>query len=246
MQFTYDAYINMLSKLRDKGYIFSNYNECRNLNGKIVILRHDIDYSLDKAVAFAELEAKMNVSSTYFVLLTSEFYNMMAKGNIEKIVNIKRLGHDIGLHFDETNYSRNYYNENGGIKNVIVQEIKWLSEITGIGINSVSMHRPSKKMLNDNIDLSPIVNSYEDYFFKGFKYVSDSRRNWRENIDEIIESGAHEKLHILTHAFWYSEKESDLRETILNFIKAGNIDRFDILNVNITDLDKIVSLEEVV
>ena len=240
MQFTYDAYSNMLSKLHDKGYVFSNYNECRNLNGKIVILRHDIDYSLDKAEAFAELEAKMNVSSTYFVLLTSEFYNMMAKDNIEKIININRLGHDIGLHFDETNYSQNYYNENGGIKNVIFQEIKWLSEITGTDINSVSMHRPSKKTLNDNIDLSPIVNSYGEYFFKGFKYVSDSRRNWRENIDGIIESGLHEKLHILTHAFWYNEKEYSLKESITEFINNGNKERHRALESNITDLHKIL------
>ena len=44
-----------------------------------MISRHDIDYSIEKAVELAALEAEENVKSTYFVLLSSEFYNLAAK-----------------------------------------------------------------------------------------------------------------------------------------------------------------------
>lgn len=81
--------------------------------------------------------------------------------------------------------------------------------------------------------------------FKEFKYVSDSRRRWREDVMEIIQSGKYDKLHILTHAFWYSDEEKDLKTTIKEFVNQGNIDRYHILDKNITDLKSILGEEEI-
>lgn len=244
MQFTYRAYEKLISLLRDKGYEFSNYRNWR-MKDRVVILRHDIDYSLDKAVALAELERELGVSSTYFVLLTSEFYNLLSKDNLSKISKIGKLGHDIGLHFDEVNYSEEYYKDHGGIESVILEEVNLLKQITGIDVDSVSMHRPSKKTLESNIDLGPVINSYGQQFFQDFKYVSDSRRRWREDIVAIINSEKYAKLHILTHAFWYNDIEKDLRASLLEFIESGNTARFSMLDKNITDLDDVINFNEI-
>lgn len=244
MQFTYRAYEKLISLLRDKGYEFSNYRNWR-MKDRVVILRHDIDYSLDKAVALAELERELGVSSTYFVLLTSEFYNLLSKDNLSKISKIGKLGHDIGLHFDEVNYSEEYYKDHGGIESVILEEVNLLKQITGIDVDSVFMHRPSKKTLESNIDLGPVINSYGQQFFQDFKYVSDSRRRWREDIVAIINSEKYAKLHILTHAFWYNDIEKDLRASLLEFIESGNTARFSMLDKNITDLNEVVSFNEI-
>lgn len=244
MQFTYKSYEKLILLLRDKGYDFSNYRNWKTKD-KVVILRHDIDYSLAKAVALAELERELGVSSTYFVLLTSEFYNLLSKDNLSKISKIGKLGHDIGLHFDEVNYSEEYYKDHGGIENVILEEVNLLKQITGIDVASVSMHRPSKETLESNIDLGPVINSYGQQFFQDFKYVSDSRRKWREDIVEIIASEKYAKLHILTHAFWYNDIEKNLRASLLEFIKSGNTDRFNMLDKNITDLDDVINFNEI-
>lgn len=245
MQFTYKSYEKLISLLRDKGYEFSNYRNWKTKD-KVVILRHDIDYSLAKAVALARLEYELGVSSTYFVLLTSEFYNLFAKENLSKISKIYKLGHDIGLHFDEVNYSEEYYRDHGGIGNVILEEVNLLKKIIGIEVDSVSMHRPSKKTLESNIDLSPIINSYGQQFFQDFKYVSDSRRRWREDIEAVINCGKYTKLHILTHAFWYNDENKDLSVVIKEFVKSGSLDRYRILDKNITDLSSILVEDEVI
>ena len=54
----------------------------------------------------AHLERKNNVRSTYFFLLTSGVYNILDKDIINKIIFIKRLGHEIGLHFDPSVYNK--------------------------------------------------------------------------------------------------------------------------------------------
>lgn len=242
MEFTYEAYLDLLSNIKKHGFIFADYETCDNYE-RCVILRHDIDYSLDKAVKLAEIEASEGVSSTYFTLISSEFYNPIAKENYDKIHGIQELGHKIGLHFDEMNYGIKLTETD--IKKKIIDEIRLMEQILNIDIKSVSMHRPSKQTLEADYQLGSIVNSYGKKFFKDFKYVSDSRRRWREDINRIIDSGEYNKLHILTHAFWYNEKDESIEASIGKFIKNGNADRYNMLERNITDLGSIIPKEGV-
>lgn len=55
MEFTYKAYENLLIKIRHAGYEFSNYRNWNEKN-RPIILRHDIDQDITKAVKLAELE----------------------------------------------------------------------------------------------------------------------------------------------------------------------------------------------
>jgi hypothetical protein len=236
MEFTYAAYAELIGKIRDNGYHYTNYKEYRNYE-KSVILRHDIDTDINKAVELAEYESKTcNVKSTYFVLLTSNFYNVFSKKNRELLLDIRNMGHDIGLHFDELSYP-----EDSDITECIDKEVKILKQLLGENIDSVSMHRPSRKTLDSYYELKDgVINSYSTEFFKGFKYVSDSRRNWREDVEAIVESNDYNRLHILTHPFWYYEKEKSLENTITDWIKSASVDRYDNLNQNFTSLDNVV------
>jgi len=101
MQFTFTAYKHLLEKLNTNQYQFTNYHDYNKPKDRVVILRHDIDFSLKSAVKFAEIEHDMGISSTYFVLLRTDFYNAASKESQNCIKRIKSLGHEIGLHFDE-------------------------------------------------------------------------------------------------------------------------------------------------
>lgn len=242
MQFTYDAYKQLIELLRSNSYEITNYHDCDAFK-KCAILRHDIDTSLEKAAEMAKLEYNMGVKSTYFVLLGTRFYNVAERKHNKLIEEILNYGHEIGLHFDEQNY------ETGGgvynIESLVLRETEMLSTLLDKKIMTVSMHRPSKETLNADYEFSgKIINSYGSKFFNDYKYISDSRRRWRENAEEIIKSGEYSKLHILTHAFWYNEVEEDIETSITKFIKCGNVERYDAMKENITDLESIVSKNE--
>ena len=245
MKFTYDEYENLISKLQKHGYQFASYYDYKSFE-KPVIMRHDIDYSLQKSVELAEFENQLGIQSTYFILISSPFYNIVSKDAVEKIKKIQNAGHEIGLHFDELNYDESEYDKIGGVEKAIYREIDLMNTILECDIKSVSMHRPSPKTLQASYDLGTIVNSYSKEFFEGFKYVSDSRRRWRENVDEIISCGLYNKLHILTHAFWYNKKEVTLETTIRNFITKAGLERYEILETNISDLQSIVKKDDVI
>ena len=247
MEFTYEGYGSLLDCLKNNGYEFVDY-ENYNKHEKCVILRHDVDYDLQRVVKMAELEQEKGVSSTYFVLLTSDFYNLASKESEQILKYLKKLGHNVGLHFDEKRYDISPEEwEKEHIAELIKKEIRVLEAITESKINSVSMHRPSKKTLRSNLCLPGIANSYSEEFFKNFKYLSDSRMRWREDAKAVIESGEFSRIQLLTHAFWYFDKERQMKDIIEDFIYGRDEiarHRYKVLGDNITDLGDIVEFKQ--
>lgn len=134
----------------------------------------------------------------------------------------------------------------GGGTDHIIEEANIMRLILKLPVRVVSMHRPTKATLEANLEIDGLINSYGYEFFKGFKYVSDSRRRWRENVEETIDCGEYKRLHILTHPFWYHENERNLKETICDFVNNANRERYDVLEKNITNLNEIMDPAEIV
>lgn len=231
MEFTYAAYGNLLDRLEKHHYQFSNYHEYEEFE-KPVIIRHDIDADIKKALDLAGFEKERGIRATYFVLVSNGFYNIFAKENEEMLKEICHYGHEVGLHFDEMKYDKE-----DDLIQCMEKEIELLEICIGGGykIQTISMHRPSKQTLEANycVKNGEVINSYSDTFFKNFKYVSDSRRHWRENIDEIIQSGGYDKLHILTHPLWYAEEDIDMDTTLENFALRAVSERKKLIEENI-------------
>lgn len=237
MQFTYKSYESMLNLLKDCNYCITDYNEYKNYE-KCVILRHDVDNSLYDAVKLAKIEYKNNIRSTYFILLSTDFYNIFSKNSRAWINELISMGHHIGLHFDETKYDLN--NEDL-LKKYVQKERNIMSQELGIDINVVSMHRPSKWILEKNIVFENIINTYSKEFFEDFKYVSDSRMHWREDVTEIIKSSNYKRLHILMHAFWYNENNELPKSILKSFLNSKNKEMYYALKSNIRNLDELIT-----
>ena len=252
MRFTYDSYRELLQIIRDNGYAFCGYHDF-DLYPRCAILRHDIDNSPEMALRLGQIEQREGIHSTFFTLLTSDFYNPASLRNLSALRDLLSMGHEIGLHFDETVYAEGPERErerDGGAPQdwripAIQKEAEILSALLNFPVKAVSMHRPSKAILESDLRIPGIVNSYSELFFREFKYLSDSRRHWREPAEEIIRSGKYNRLQILTHAFWYHDREESMWETVTNFIRGANRERYQILSENISDLSSVVREEEI-
>ena len=65
---------------------------------KFCVLRHDIEFSVDRALQLAYIESSLGVESTFTVQLRNNTYNALSEKNIEAVSQIRDLGHHIGLH----------------------------------------------------------------------------------------------------------------------------------------------------
>ena len=63
-----------------------------------VLLRHDVDLSLDAALRMAELEAEAGATATYFLMTESVFYNLASSEGQSALERLRALGHGVGLH----------------------------------------------------------------------------------------------------------------------------------------------------
>jgi hypothetical protein len=235
MEFTYNSYLEFVLALVKNGYKISSYHDCDD-NKKAVILRHDVDFDLEKAAFFSEKERKYNITSTYFVLVTSNFYNVFSSEDNRYLLKIVENGSEIGLHFDEA-----VYQKDDNLVNHILYESELLSYACGKKISTVSMHRPSKRTLESNLIIPGMINSYSKKFFIEYKYLSDSHMRWRENIDLLLQSSKYPLLQILTHPFWYFDERIDIKTILEKFIESASAKRYSDLKKNFTDLEEIIA-----
>jgi len=138
---------------------------------------------------------------------------------------------------DEANYS---IETKENLVHYVQKEISIMSQGLGMEIKTVSMHRPSKWVLEADVRFNTVVNSYGKEFFNEFKYLSDSRMHWREDVYQIIVSNAYERLHILTHPIWYGTKESTMQEQLKDFIRVQKYNCYDAMRDNIRNLEEVL------
>src|SRR2546423_8238811 len=70
--FDLDHYRELIGAARAGGYRFAFFDGTPQ-PGEL-LLRHDVDLSLEAALAMAELEAELESPATYFLMTRSEFY----------------------------------------------------------------------------------------------------------------------------------------------------------------------------
>ena len=169
MLFTYEGYKALTDLLKAHGYNFVSYDTWQDCDTKCVIMRHDIDNDPAYSLKLAQLEAHENVHSVYFVLLTSDFYNVFSRRNRNILREIMALGHDIGLHFDSAAYPGEDTPE-GLIRNIL-HEAELLSAAIDSPVKFVSMHRPSKSLIEADLEIPGMYNAYSKQFCGGGGYA---------------------------------------------------------------------------
>lgn len=215
--FTLSHYEELCKKILKSDYKICFFNENIVPFHKILIMRHDIDLSLEHSLTLAELESEQNIKSTYFIWLTSPFYNVFENKNRKIIQRLVQLGHQIGLHFDEKAYS---ITDKKVLNFYINKEAMLLRNYFDVDIYAVSMHKPSNWILNQDIHLDNYINAYSKKYFNEFKYISDSNMRWREecaclNIDPI----RYENICILTHPIWWADRMMNVNDVVKGYIK---------------------------
>ncbi|MFZ2339168.1 MAG: hypothetical protein WAW07_05520 [Bacteroidales bacterium] len=211
--FTLDNYLKLLKKAK-KNFnfvFFSDFNDQKN-----ILLRHDIDVSIQSAGKMARIEENLGIRSTYFTLVHSEFYNLLDKPNLTSLRAILSMGHAIGLHFDSHFYDITNLDELRRFLNI---DKCILEDFLGIKVKDFSFH------INDNFTLSVkedvisgMVNVYSDKYMKNIAYCSDSMGYWRyDRLEDMLESCSG-SFQLLIHPCWWQAEILPPRRRIFKII----------------------------
>ena len=97
-RFSYYEYKEIISLIQDYLPIVSFNDVIDKGLKKYCVIRHDIEYSMDRALKLAQLENELNIKSTYCVQVRNNIYNAISDKNIDIVKQIISLGHEIALH----------------------------------------------------------------------------------------------------------------------------------------------------
>jgi len=203
-------YGELLDAARDGGYRFAFFD--REPQQGDVLLRHDVDMSLEAAVTMAELEAERSVAATYFLMTRSDFYNLDARSGVAALARLRELGHRVGLHGVYPDAS---------LDDRFDPVVAW--------------HTPDPEYMSAPVDGA--VNVMQPGYFDPACYRSDSNQHWRSGCphDELA-AGAFDWLQLLVHPEIWVYDGATMRETMVSQLAAEQELRWRQLAENRIDL----------
>lgn len=211
MEFTLHAYTELLRKFIARGYSFVTYADVLP-DQPHIILRHDVDMDLDRAVLLAEEEARMGVQSHYYVLLRTEMYNIFSARANAALHRLIELGHHVGLHFDASLYPQ----DREVLEAAAERESHILGELLGQRVETITFHRPAPQLQGLAGLFAGRLHGYDPRFFSDIGYCSDSEGRWRFGHPLEHESIlAGRALQLVTHPIWWCALPGEKVETKL-------------------------------
>ena len=177
-----------------------------------LILRHDVDLSLDAALRVAELEAEAGARATYFLMTESVFYNLASEEGERALARLRELGHRVGLH---AVYPRARLDER------FEPVIAW--------------HNPDPEYMSAPVDGA--LNVMEQPWFSPATYRSDSNQHWRSGCPhDELRAGAFPWLQLLTHPEIWAYAGATMGETMHAMLEAERERRVEQLREDRIDL----------
>ena len=193
-------YRELLQAAKAGGYRFAFFD--RPPEPGTVLLRHDVDLSLDAALATAELEAEAGAVATYFLMTRSEFYNLDSPSGTAAIERLRGLGHRVGLHAVWPHVDRDERFD---------PVLAW--------------HNPDPEYMAAPIPGA--VNVMQEGFFDPPTYRSDSNQRWRSGCPhEELRSGGFPWLQLLTHPEIWVYPGATMGATMRAMLEAERERRF--------------------
>jgi hypothetical protein len=192
--FDLEHYRELLDAAQAGGYRFAFFD--REPRAGDVLLRHDVDLSLEAALAVAELEAEAGARATYFLMTESVFYNLASAPGRAAIERLRELGHRVGLH-------------------AVHPHVDFDERFDPV----LAWHNPDPEYVNEPVD--GLVNVMAPPWFDRDHYRSDSNQHFRSgDPTDALARGELEWLQLLIHPEIWAFEGVRMRETMESMLDA--------------------------
>jgi hypothetical protein len=194
-------YRELLEAAKAGGYRFTHFENDPQPGD--LFLRHDVDLSLAAAVEMAEVEAELEVKTTYLLMTESVFYNLASSEGEAAMERLRDLGHAVGLHAVHPNVA---------LDDRFDPVVSW--------------HNPRPEYMSDEIPGA--ANAYGARYFSPETYRSDSNQHWRSGCPhDDLRAGVFPWLQILVHPEIWVYPGATMGETMRAMVEAEGTRRLE-------------------
>lgn len=205
-----DNYRHILRTALDAGYRFIPFSAIgKEDSPRTCLLRHDVDSELLGCHAMLEVERETNVRATYFLMLRSTAYNLFSVEARAVVSRMLAEGHQIGLHFMGELCEGD---DAATLSEKVLREGRWMREEFGVDIDAVSFHQPTRAILEADLFIPGLVNTYNRQQMGPYFYLADTNMQWRSGHPiDLFRSATHMRVQLLIHPMWWTATPTDVR-----------------------------------
>lgn len=199
MKFSLESYRSLLATALEAGFRPTTFTQ-GSWTDKTLLLRHDVDYSLEMAVELAKVNARLGVSGTFFILARAHSYNPRSRKSHERLAEIAALGQRLGVHV-------------AGGADDIAADFDCLASVVPVE-EVFCWHNPTPALVDeyrDNAVVAGLTNVYSKRFLDDALYRSDS--NFDRSFEQLVAAfhGDAQVVHLLIHPInWVAGGDSML------------------------------------
>ena len=207
-KFSYSEYVEILKFYSS---IIIDFKDVDSFDNKYCVLRHDVEFSLERALSMAKLDFQYGVKSSFFIQVMNSAYNPLSTINKKILRKIIDYGHNVGLHFYTSHILENDLEK---LKKELKIQTIILENCIEEDVDRFSYHRPSKWVLRlDTLEFSSLLNAYSEKYFElltdeilpvNIKYIADSNHCWRYG--HPLENHPYEYFQLCLHPDEWSER----------------------------------------
>lgn len=191
--FEYKKWDEFCKKLYGAGLISIPACEVEKANGKYIVLKHDVETDVPRALELAIIEHKYGHRGSYYV----QAYLMGDQKNIDLLKQMYQMGHEISYHYDVMDSNK------GDLEKAIIEfeHNRTIFEDSGFHIHTVCQHgNPvvervgytsnrdffrSQRVQKLYPDIADIMVDYKEKYHTDYTYYSDAGRRFSTIFDPI-------------------------------------------------------------
>jgi hypothetical protein len=228
--FSYANYQHLIKTLKQTIPLV-DFSDVRADDKQFFILRHDVEFSIQKAYDLAKIEHDfLGIQTSYFFQIRNATYNPFAFQNVKLIQAIHAMGHQVGLHVNSTGLtSLNQFEA------FIQRDIALLQNGVDCAVNRFSFHRPTHDLLKLNLQIKGLINTYDHRFFhldeiehsnkeRPIYYFSDSEHRWKYGDPLLVLNQPIKKVQLLIHPYSWSKEGLDNTQNFKSLIQFKILD----------------------
>lgn len=228
--FSYKNYTEIIRLIEKHNRIIDFTEVLEKKPNMFTIIRHDVEFSVERAYKMAQLEELLGIKTSYLFQIRNNAYNLLSSENINLVRKIAKMGHRIGLHV----HLGSLENVNK-VSDYILKDIKVMEYILEIPIDRFSFHRPPSQLLKLNLNIEGKVNCYASHFFEyreqnenpnniAIKYISDSMHRWNYDLPNEDTFKNFSKIQLLVHPYSWTIQGLDNKLNFKSLLKEKSIE----------------------
>jgi len=247
LDFTLKKYAQIIRAAQEAEYEILTLNQwfdSRQNSKPVFLVRHDVDRHPKRALAMAELEASMGITSSYYFRIVDCSFK------IEIIKKIAKLGHEIGYHYEDWFLAKYDSQKAISLYKEHLEKLRAVAEIKTIAMHGSPLAKESNLTIWEHYNLCEegVKDVIKSADFSEFAFFTDTGRTFgqskanlrdfvgSEHIFEDIKSSddlvgfldskAHRLVYFSTHPERWTDKKLGwfsqmLKDKAVNVIKIG-------------------------